>query len=122
MTITMGSHLTNAAKLSNDWGPPQFERFLHDDTPMPTLLKIGLSHAQFETIHPFSDGNGRVGRLLITFMLCQQEILTEPVLYLSHYLKKNRSLYYEFLQATRDNGDWESWLKFFLRGISERRR
>ncbi|MBE9556084.1 MAG: Fic family protein [Proteobacteria bacterium] len=96
-----------------------FERFLHADVDIPALIRIGLMHAQFETIHPFLDGNGRVGRLLITFLLCQQEILSKPVLYLSHYFKKHRQRYYELLQGTRDNGDWESWLKFFLEGVAE---
>jgi Fic family protein len=95
------------------------ERFLHDPSPMPTLLKIGLAHAQFETIHPFLDGNGRTGRLLITFLLCEQNILKHPLLYISYYFKKNRTKYYERLQAVRDEGAWESWLKFFLRGVYE---
>tara|TARA_R110002072_G_scaffold77125_1_gene180216 strand:- start:13963 stop:15108 length:1146 start_codon:yes stop_codon:yes gene_type:complete len=95
------------------------EKFLHDEAPLPLLIRIGLAHAQFETIHPFLDGNGRVGRLLITFLLCQQEILQKPVLYISHYFKKNREHYYELLQSIRDTGDWETWLKFFLNGISD---
>lgn len=94
------------------------ERFLHDELPMPPLLKIGLAHAQFETIHPFLDGNGRTGRLLITLLLCERQILGRPLLYLSHYLKANRKDYYNRLQAIRDQGDWEGWLKFFLRGIA----
>jgi Fic family protein len=96
----------------------QFERFLHDES-LPALLQIGMAHAQFETIHPFLDGNGRVGRLLIAFMLYQREILETPVLYISHYFKKNRQQYYEQLQAVRENGSWEVWLKFFLQGIYE---
>jgi Fic family protein len=95
------------------------ERFLHYDDSLPLLIRIGLAHAQFETIHPFLDGNGRVGRLLITFLLCEQEVLSEPVLYLSYYFKRYRSDYYERLQAVRDVGDWESWLAFFLRGVTE---
>jgi cell filamentation protein, protein adenylyltransferase len=95
------------------------ERFLHDDQPMSILVKIGLAHAQFETIHPFLDGNGRVGRLLITFLLCERGILTRPVLYLSHFFKQNRAEYYERLQATRDSGDWEGWIDFFLRGVHQ---
>jgi Fic family protein len=78
-----------------------------------------LVHAQFETIHPFLDGNGRVGRLLITFLLCQQNILQQPLLYLSYYLKAHRQEYYDRLDAIRHQGDWEGWLKFFLRGVSE---
>ena len=85
---------------------------------MPTLIRIGLAHAQFETIHPFLDGNGRVGRLLITFLLCERGILGKPVLYLSHYFKRHRAEYYDRLQAVRDTGDWESWLAFFLRGVA----
>ena len=95
------------------------ERFIHSKDTMPPLIRIGLTHAQFETIHPFLDGNGRVGRLLITFLLCQQEILQSPVLYLSHFLKANRAEYYEQLQNTRVDGGWESWLKFFLRGVAQ---
>ena len=95
------------------------EKFLHDDTvEMPVLVKIGLAHAQFQTIHPFLDGNGRVGRLLITFLLCQREILIRPVLYISHYFRRYQQQYYELLQATRDDGDWEGWLKFFLDGVA----
>lgn len=97
----------------------ELERFLHADDELPTLIKVGLAHAQFETIHPFLDGNGRVGRLLITFLLCERQVLTAPVLYLSHYLKSRRSDYYERLQRVRDAGEWEEWLEFFVSGISE---
>ena len=93
------------------------ERFLHDDSGLPLLVKIGLAHAQFETIHPFLDGNGRVGRLLITFLLCERSVLAKPVLYLSHYLKAHHAEYYHRLQAVRDAGAWEDWLVFFLRGV-----
>ena len=93
------------------------ESFLHAQTDLPPLIQIGLAHAQFETIHPFLDGNGRVGRLLITFLLCQKEILMKPVLYLSHFFKQHRTEYYEHLQAIRDHGKWEDWLAFFLRGV-----
>ena len=82
-------------------------------------MTIGLAHAQFETIHPFLDGNGRVGRLLITFLLCERGALRKPVLYLSHYFKRHRQEYYERLQAVRDAGDFESWLGFFLRGVAD---
>lgn len=95
------------------------ETFLHADDELPLLVKIGLAHAQFETIHPFLDGNGRVGRLLITFLLCERDVLRKPVLYLSHYLKTHRQEYYDRLQAVRDNGDWEGWLAFFLRGVTD---
>ncbi|MEG3972592.1 Fic family protein [Microcoleus sp. T2B6] len=95
------------------------EKFLHSPQPIPTLIKVGLAHAQFETIHPFLDGNGRTGRLLITFLLCEQNILQRPLLYISHYFKKYRSEYYDRLQAVRDSGNWEGWLKFFLRGVYE---
>jgi len=94
------------------------EVFLHQDE-LPALIQIGLAHVQFETIHPFLDGNGRVGRLLIAFLLAEREIMQTPVLYISHYFKKHRQAYYERLQAVRDNGDWEGWLKFFLNGINE---
>lgn len=95
------------------------EKFLHDKAPMPYLVRAGIAHANFETIHPFVDGNGRLGRLLITFMLCEHKILRKPLLYLSHFFKKNRSEYYDRLQAVRDTGQWEQWLKFFLRGVAE---
>ena len=95
------------------------EKFIHDSTPMPDLIKIGLIHSHFETIHPFLDGNGRTGRLLTTFLLCEKEILQQPVLYISHYLKKNRDVYYDMLQKTRESGNYEDWIKFFLLGISE---
>jgi Fic family protein len=95
------------------------EKFLHMQSDLPLLIRIGLAHAQFETIHPFLDGNGRVGRLLITFLLCEGDVLHKPVLYLSHYFKRHRQTYYELLQATRDNGAWEDWLQFFLRGVAE---
>ncbi len=93
------------------------ERFLHTDSDLPLLIKIGLAHAQFETIHPFLDGNGRIGRLLITFLLCEKQVLLRPVLYLSWYFKRYRQEYYEHLQAVRDRGEWEGWLSFFLRGV-----
>lgn len=83
----------------------------------PTLVKAALSHVQFETIHPFLDGNGRLGRLLITFLLCEAGVLKEPLLYLSLYFKANRNRYYDLLQAVRNDGDWESWLSFFLEGV-----
>ena len=95
------------------------ELFLHSEDTMPPLVKIALIHAQFETIHPFLDGNGRMGRLLITFWLCQQKILSQPLLYLSYYFKKNRIDYYDRLMIVRNTGDWEQWIKFFLKGISE---
>ena len=93
------------------------ERFIHDDRPLPALIKLGLIHAQFETIHPFLDGNGRMGRLLITFLLCENDILKQPLLYVSHHFKKYRSEYYDRLQAVRERGDWEGWLVFFLEGV-----
>lgn len=95
------------------------ELFIHQEDFIPAFVKIAMIHAQFETIHPFLDGNGRMGRLLITFWLCQQNILTKPLLYLSFYFKKNRAEYYDRLMAVRKNGDWENWIKFFLRGIAE---
>ncbi len=95
------------------------EKYFYKEDPTPALVKIAMIHAQFETIHPFLDGNGRMGRLMITFWLCQQEILTRPLLYLSYYFKKNRTEYYDRLMAVRKNGDWENWIKFFLRGVAE---
>ncbi|MHB0963009.1 MAG: Fic family protein [Gemmatimonadaceae bacterium] len=95
------------------------ELFLHRNDDLPPLIKIALAHVQFETIHPFLDGNGRVGRLLITFLLTEGGILRKPVLYLSHYFKQHRLEYYDRLQAVRDRGEWEAWLRFFLRGIVE---
>lgn len=94
------------------------ERFLHDTT-QPLLIHCGLVHAQFETIHPFIDGNGRVGRLLITLLLCERQALQLPLLYLSYYLKAHRAEYYDRLMAVRNDGNWEGWLRFFLRGITE---
>lgn len=138
---TRGSHLTpGELRTSQNWigpagctlneatfvpPPPQevpkkladLEKFLHTDTELPLLIKIGLAHAQFETIHPFLDGNGRVGRLLITFLLCERQVLLKPVLYLSWFFKRYRQRYYEELQSVRNTGTWEQWLGFFLRGI-----
>ena len=96
------------------------ERFLHaEDDGVPVLVRAGLAHVQFETIHPFLDGNGRVGRLLITFLLCHARVLREPLLYLSLYFKQHRSSYYELLDRVRREGDWEAWLAFFLEGVRE---
>ncbi len=96
----------------------ELENYMYEDDDIPALIKIALIHAQFETIHPFLDGNGRMGRLLITFWLCQQEILTKPLLYISYYFKQNRMEYYDRLMAVRTKGDWESWIKFFLKGVA----
>jgi len=95
------------------------EKFLHDRDSFPVLIHCALAHAQFETIHPFIDGNGRVGRLLIAFLLCEREILQRPLLYLSYYLKAHRTEYYDRLMAVRLRGDWEGWVKFFLQGVFE---
>jgi len=95
------------------------ETFLGQPDSLPTLVWMGLTHAQFETIHPFHDGNGRIGRLLIPLMFHSQKILHKPVLYLSLFLKKHRQEYYQHLQAIRDDGDWKGWLAFFLRGVCE---
>lgn len=95
------------------------EQFLHTPTHLPVLIQIGLAHAQFETIHPFVDGNGRLGRLLITFLLCERQVLSKPVLYVSLTLKKRRQEYYDRLQAVRDRGEWEEWLVFFLDCVTE---
>lgn len=94
------------------------EKFLHDDpVRTPVLIKAALAHVQFETIHPFLDGNGRVGRLLITLLLCAEGALSEPILYLSLYFKTRRDEYYDWLQRVRTEGDWEGWLRFFLAGV-----
>ena len=138
-----GSHLTpGELRTSQNWIGPQgatignatfvppppdlvvnalgdLERFLHADDDLPLLIRIGLAHVQFETIHPFLDGNGRLGRLLITFLLTERGILRKPTLYLSYYFARNRQRYYDHLQAVRDTGDWEGWLRFFLQGIAE---
>lgn len=120
---TAGGNLSNAIFVP----PPVYEmkqaldnleKFLHDQS-LPVLIQCALAHAQFETIHPFLDGNGRVGRLLVTFLLCEREILQRPLLYLSYYLKAHRAEYYDRLMAIRNDGNWEGWLKFFLRGIVE---
>ena len=94
------------------------EKFLHDDPePTPLLVKAALAHVQFETIHPFLDGNGRVGRLLITLLLCSEKVLQQPLLYLSLYFKQHRDAYYDHLQRVRTEGAWEDWLAFFLEGV-----
>jgi Fic family protein len=94
------------------------EKFLHDDpVQTPTLIKAALAHVQFETIHPFLDGNGRVGRLLITLLLCAEGALAEPSLYLSLHFKNHRQEYYEHLQRVRTQGDWEGWVRFFVEGV-----
>jgi len=98
----------------------ELEKFFHErHLHMQVLVKTALVHVQFETIHPFLDGNGRLGRLLITLLLCAEGVLQEPLLYLSLYIKQNRETYYELLQRVRTEGDWESWLHFFLTGIYE---
>ena len=94
------------------------ERFLHDPGGLDPLIVCALAHAQFETVHPFLDGNGRVGRLLTTFLLCHAKVLQRPVLYLSRYLKAHRGTYYDRLMAIRYEGDWEGWLRFFLTGVA----
>jgi Fic family protein len=95
------------------------ERFLHDRETYPVLLRAALAHAQFETIQPFLDGNGRLGRLLITLMLCEERVLQQPLLYLSLHFKSHRTRYYELLQTVREKGDWETWVEFFLDGVIE---
>jgi Fic family protein len=96
----------------------ELESFLHDES-LPALVHSALAHAQFETIHPFMDGNGRVGRLLITFLLVHRSVLDRPLLYLSVFLKRHRAEYYDRLMAIRHEGDWEGWLRFFLTGVAE---
>ncbi|UUX51845.1 Fic family protein [Nisaea acidiphila] len=98
----------------------QFERFMHDETPnLPALIKAGLLHVQFESIHPFLDGNGRIGRLLVTLFLIVTGVIRQPLLYLSLYLKTHRADYYRLLQEVRERGAWEAWIEFFLDGVIE---
>ena len=97
----------------------ELERFWHSDSDLPILIKAALVHAQFQTIHPFLDGNGRIGRLLITFLLIIPQTLREPALFLSEYFIRHRSEYYDRLQAVRDEGAWEDWVAFFLKGVLE---
>jgi Fic family protein len=137
-----GSHLTpGELRRSQNWiGPPgstlaqatfapppahavpdalsDLERFLHQWDDLPLLIKIGLAHVQFEMVHPFLDGNGRVGRLLITLLLCEHGMLKQPVLYLSAWFERNRPEYSQRLQGVQEDGDWEGWLAFFLRGVA----
>jgi len=97
-----------------------FEKFLHEDrADLPVLVQAAIAHVQFESIHPFLDGNGAIGRLPITLFLCTRGVLTAPLLYLSLYFKRNRSRYYELLQKVREEGAWEEWVRFFLTGIAE---
>jgi len=93
------------------------ENFIHQNDDIPPFIKIALIHAQFESIHPFLDGNGRLGRLLITFYLCWKEVLASPTFYMSYYFKTNKERYYDLLMAVRNEGDWEKWIKFFLNGV-----
>lgn len=120
-----GTRPTNARYVPPPWPEvarlmSDLEKFLHDDPePAPILVKAALAHAQFETIHPFLDGNGRLGRLLITLLLVSEGVLQRPLLYLSLYLKQNRDTYYDHLQRVRTEGTWEDWLRFFLEGVVE---
>lgn len=98
------------------------EKYIHEREGLPDLIQCAIIHAQFETIHPFWDGNGRLGRMLITLLLCERNVLELPVLYLSLFFKRNRDEYYNRLQAVRDNGEWEEWIIFFLRGITSTSR
>ncbi len=120
----MGASVREATFIPPPWehvpdAIAELERFIHDAPDLPPLVRIGLAHAQFETIHPFHDGNGRTGRLLITFLLCAEGLLDKPVLYLSYFLRAHRAEYYDALQATRDRGDYEGWIRFFLTGVAE---
>lgn len=118
-----GSRLDNATfvpppVLEMKTAMSDLEKYLNKTKQTPLLIEIGLAHAQFETIHPFLDGNGRIGRLLITFLLSARSVLSKPLLYLSHHFKLRRDEYYERLQAVRTNGDWEGWLTYFLEGVA----
>jgi len=95
------------------------EKFLHHDESLPPLIRAGLAHVQFETIHPYLDGNGRMGRLLVTLLLEHWKVLFAPLLYLSLYLKRHRAAYYRLLNVVRQAGDWEAWLRFFLEGVAQ---
>jgi Fic family protein len=97
----------------------ELERTLHHEELAPTVIRAALAHVQFETIHPFLDGNGRLGRLLITLLLQQAGVLSQPLLYLSLYFKQNRETYYRLLDQIRTDGDWEAWLEFFLEGVRQ---
>lgn len=97
----------------------ELEKFIHQESDLPPLIKVGLIHYQFESIHPFLDGNGRIGRLLITFLLIVWELLSQPLLYLSIFIEKNRTEYYDRLLAITQKGEWEAWLLFFLDGVHE---
>lgn len=99
-----------------------FERFLHAPSSLPPLARMGLIHYQFEAIHPFLDGNGRVGRLLVTLLLCAWNLLSEPLLYLSAYFVAHQQSYYDLLLSVSQQGSWETWLTFFLNGISSQAR
>ena len=97
----------------------QFESYLHQESRLPPLIRLALIHYQFEAIHPFLDGNGRVGRLLISLLLCHDGLLPQPLLYLSAYLERHREQYYERLLAVSQSGAWLRWIDFFLRGVAE---
>ena len=125
-TRRIGSEGADQGSLASSRHPPRrslrliaaLERFIHNEPQAtPILIKAALAHVQFESIHPFLDGNGRVGRLLITLLLCSEGVMRSPLLYLSLYFKRNRDAYYEHLQRVRTDGDWESWLTFFLQGV-----
>ncbi len=119
-----GANLNNAAFVP----PPPYEvnncmsdleKYIHSEGELPPLVKAAIIHVQFETIHPFLDGNGRLGRLLITFLMCSWGIMMKPLIYLSYFFKSHRSEYYQKLMDVRLKGDWEGWIKFFLRGVAE---
>jgi len=120
-----GTRAANARYVPPPWtevgtAVGNLEKFLHDEFGQtPILIKAAIAHAQFETIHPFLDGNGRVGRLLITLLMCSEGALRRPLLYLSLYFKQNRDIYYDRLQSVRVDGAWEEWLRFFLEGVIE---
>ncbi|MEK7786345.1 MAG: Fic family protein [Chloroflexota bacterium] len=100
----------------------EFEKYLHAPSSLPPLVRLALVHYQFEAIHPFLDGNGRIGRLLITLLLCVNGLLTEPLLYLSAYFERNRQDYYRHLLAVSQSGQWREWITFFLLGVADQSR
>jgi Fic family protein len=96
----------------------ELEKYLHSASPLPTLIRLSMIHYQFETIHPFLDGNGRIGRLLVTLLLCTEGVLSQPLLYLSAFFERHRAVYYDHLLAVSQKGQWTDWIKFFLRAVT----
>ena len=115
-TISEADYIPPPLNMMNEY-MDDFEKYYHTEKDLPPLIEVAILHSYFETIHPYSDGNGRIGRLLITFMLCEKKVLDKALLYLSLFFKENRSNYYELLMNVRFKGEWEEWIRFFLRGV-----